>query len=354
MVVYLDCLQRVWRNVIALLDVTKRFVRRVSAGRRRYRGACLAVSTVVFASATFAQQTPSPGAGQAFPVKPVRIVVSAAAGTGLDATTRLIAPKLSDYWKQSVVIDNRQGILANSTVAKSNPDGYTLLFVSGSIAVRHVMIANLPYDTLKDFAGVTVLYTPNSVVVVGPGMGVKTVKDLVAYAQARPGKIFFASPVAGGMDHMNSERFRIAAGVKAQHVSYKGSGEALIEVAAGRAHFTVVSVLVAQSLIKDGKVVPLMQRHAVLPGVPLIADVLPEWTLVGASSVYAPAGTPLPLRQQIGRDIARVLQLPELKERLDSVGIHVATTTPEEHDRRLRSDIAAFAKVMKEIGLKAN
>ncbi len=354
MVVYLDCLQRGWRNVIALLDMPKRFVRRVSAGWQRYRGACLAVSTVVFASATFAQQPPSPGAGQAFPVKPVRIVVSAAAGTGLDATTRLIAPKLSDYWKQSVVIDNRQGILANSTVAKSNPDGYTLLFVSGSIAVRHVMFANLPYDTLKDFAGVTELYTPNSVVVVGPGMGVKTVKDLVAYAQARPGKIFFASPVAGGMDHMNSERFRIAAGVKAQHVSYKGSGEALIEVAAGRAHFTVVSVLVAQSLIKDGKVVPLMQRHAVLPGVPLIADVLPEWTLVGASSVYAPAGTPLPLRQQIGRDIARVLQLPELKERLDSVGIHVATTTPEEHDRRLRSDIAAFAKVMKEIGLKAN
>ena len=144
MVVYLDCLQRGWRNVIALLDVPKRFVRRVSAGWRRYRGACLAclaVSTAVFAPTTFAQQTPATGSGQAFPVKPVRIVVSGAAGTGLDATTRLIAPKLSDYWKQSVVIDNRQGILANSTVAKSNPDGYTLLFVSGSIAVRHVMFS---------------------------------------------------------------------------------------------------------------------------------------------------------------------------------------------------------------------
>jgi tripartite-type tricarboxylate transporter receptor subunit TctC len=326
----------------------------VSICLRRVVALCIAAAAACFAPAAAAQQTPSTGSGQAFPAKPVRLVISAAAGTGLDATARLIAPKLSDYWKQPIVIDNRQGIIANSTVAKATPDGYTLLVVSGSIAVRHVMFPNLPYDTLKDFAGVTELYTANSVVVVGASMGVKTVKDMVAYAQARPGKIFFATPVAGGMDHMNSERFRIAAGIKAQHVSYKGSGEALIEVAAGRAHFTVVSVLVAQSLIKEGKVVPLMQRYPILPGVPLIKDVLPEWTLVGASSVYAPAGTPLPLRRQIGRDIARVLQLPDLKERLDAVGIHVATTTPEEHERRLRADIATFAKVMKEIGLKPN
>ena len=340
-------LQHILGDVFALLDAPKSLP--TVAGRRHYRCAylvCLAVLAALFAPIAPAQQT--------FPVKPVRIVISAAAGTGLDATTRLIAPKLSDYWKQPVVIDNRQGLIANSAVAKATPDGYTLLFVSGSIAVRHVMFANLPYDTLKDFAGVTELYSANSVVVVGPGMGVKTVKELVAYSQARPGKIFFASPVAGGMDHMNSERFRLAAGIKAQHVSYKGSGEAMIEVAAGRAHFTVVSVLVAQSLITDGKVVPLMQRFPVLPGVPLIADVLPEWTLIGASAVYAPARTPLPLRQQIGKDIARVLQLPDLKERLDSVGIHVATTTPEEHERKLRADISAFAKVMKEIGLKPN
>jgi len=334
------CLQRGWWYVFALPYAPKWFV------RARACALCVIACAATHASNAPAQQT--------FPVKPVRAMISAAAGTGLDATVRVIAPKLGDYWKQSLVIDNRQGILANSTVAKATPDGYTLLFVSGSIAVRHVMFNNLPYDTLKDFAGVTELYTPNSVVVVGPGMGVKTVKELVAYSQARPGKIFFASPVAGGMDHMNSERFRISAGIKAQHVSYKGSGEALIEVAAGRAHFTVVSVLVAQSLIKDGKVVPVVQRHPVLPGVPLIADVVPEWTLVGASAVYAPAGTPLALRQQISKDIARVLHSPELKERLESVGIHVSTTTPEEHDRKLRADIVAFAKVMKEIGLKPN
>ena len=113
-------------------------------------------------------------------------------------------------------------------------------------------------------------------------------------------------------------------------------------------------MMVAMSLVRDGKVVPLAQRHPVLPGVPLIADVLPEWTLVGASSVLAPAGTPLALRRQIGKDFAQVLHLPDIKERLEAVAFHVATTTPEEHESKLRADIAAFAKVMKEIGLKPN
>lgn len=298
--------------------------------------------------------TPIALAQQTFPAKPVRLIVSAAAGSGLDSTTRLIGPKLSEHWRQPVVIDNRPGIIANSTVAKATPDGHTLLFVSGSIAVRAVMFANLPYDTLKDFAGVTELGSGNSVLLTNPALGVKSVNDLVAYAQARPGKIFFASPVAGGMDHMNAERFRIAAGIKARHVSYKGSGESAIEVAAGRAHFTVVSIMVAQSLVKDGKVVALLQRFPVLAGVPLIADVVPEWTLIGATSVLAPAGTPMAIRQQIGKDIARALHLPDIKERLESVAFHVATTTPEEHERKLRADISAFAKVMKEIGLKPN
>ena len=341
------------RYLLVALDTAKWFA--ISDSKRVLTCAvCVFVCAALPVPKALAQRTPSTSSGQAFPVKPVRLVVSAAAGTGLDATIRVIAPKLSEYWRQALVIDNRQGVIANSTVAKATPDGYTLLVTSGSIAVRHVMFANLPYDTLKDFAGITELYTSNSVVVVGPAMGVKTLNELVAYTQARPGKIFFASPVAGGMDHMNSERFRIAAGIKAQHVSFKGSGEAVIEVAAGRAHFTVISVIVAQSLIMDGKVVAVMQRHPVLPGVPLIGDVLPAWTLVGASAVFAPAATPLPLRQQISKDIARVLQLPELKGRLESVGIHIVTTTPEEHERRFRADIAAFAKVMKEIGLRSN
>jgi tripartite-type tricarboxylate transporter receptor subunit TctC len=341
------CRQRRLQRLSALPDALVRAV--CVTGRRQPKRIfvlCISVWAAWFAPIAPAQQT--------FPTKPVRLIVSAAAGSGLDGTTRLVGVKLSDYWRQPVVIDNRPGIIANSTVAKATPDGHTLLVVSASIAVRALMFTKLPYDTLKDFAGVTELGTANSVVLAAPAIGVKSVKDLIGYAQPRPGKVFFASPVAGGMDHMNAERFRIAAGIKAQHVSYKGSGESAIEVAAGRAHFTVVSMMVALPLIKDGKVVPLLQRHPVLPNVPLIADVLPEWTLVGASSVMAPAGTPLALRQQIGKDITRVLNLPDIKERLEAVAFHVETTTPEEQERRLRTTVAAFAKVMKEIGLKPN
>lgn len=312
----------------------------------RWRTLWLTIAAAWFAAAATAQPT--------FPTKPVRLMVSAAAGSGLDSTTRLVGAKLGDLWRQPVVIDNRSGIIANSTVAKAAPDGHNLLFVSASIAVRAVMFSKLPYDTLKDLSGVTELGTGNSVLLAAPAIGVKTVKDLIDYAQTRPGKVFFASPVAGGMDHMNAERFRLAAGIKAQHVSYKGSGESALEVAAGRAHFTVVSMAVAMPLVKDSKVVPLLQRHPVLPGVPLISEVLPEWTLVGASSVMAPAGTPLALRRQIGKDIAHALNLPDIKQRLEAVAFHVETTTPEEQERRLRATIAAFAKVMKEIGLKPN
>jgi tripartite-type tricarboxylate transporter receptor subunit TctC len=166
--------------------------------------------------------------------------------------------------------------------------------------------------------------------------------------------MYFSAAVAGGMDHMNTERFRVAAGIKAQHVSYKGSTESAIEVAAGRAHFTVLSPLIAQSLVSDGKVVAILQRYPTLPGVPLVSEVLPEWTVVGASAAFAPAGTPLALRQQISKDIGRVMHSPDLKGRFDAAGIHVSTSTPEEHDKKFHADIAAFAKVMKEIGLKPN
>jgi len=193
---------------------------------------------------------------------------------------------------------------------------------------------------------------PN-VLVTAPGK-YKSVKEMVEAGRAKPGSLNYATAGPGSAAHLNAERLLMAAGIKAQHVSYKGSTESAIEVAAGRAHFTVLSPLIAQSLVADGKLVAIMQRFPALPGVPLIADVLPEWTVVGASAVFAPAATPLSLRQQIGKDIARVLHSPELKARFDAAGIHIATTTPEEHDKRLRADIAAFAKVMKEIGLKSN
>ena len=293
-------------------------------------------------------------AQQKFPAKPIRIVIPSTPGATPDILARLIGNKMSDNWGQPVVIDNRPAVIAASTVAKSAPDGYTLMLTGPNIAIRAALMPNLPYDTLKDFAGVTEIGFSNTVVVVGPGLGVKSVKELVAYTEARPGKIFFATAAAGGADHMTVERFKFAAGIKAQHVSFKGQAESLIETVAGRSHFTTAGLTAALSFIKDGKLVALVQLVPGLPGVPLAADVAPQWKQMGSQAILAPTGTPLAIRQQIGKEVARILSLPDIRERLNAVAFHIAPTTPEEHERKLRADIAAFTKVIKDIGLKPN
>ncbi len=294
-------------------------------------------------------------AQQKYPSKPIRIVVGVTPGGTADIIARLMGVKISDNWGQPVVIENRLPVVvANTTVVKANADGYTLLLASPAIAIRAALFTNLPYDTLRDFAGVTEVGFSNTVVVVPADLGARSIKDLIAYTNARPGKIFFATPAVGGADHMNIERFRLAAGIKAQHVAYRGPAESLIEVAAGRAHFTATGLTAAMPFIKDGKLVALVQRVAGLPGVPLAADVMPEWGRIGTQALLAPAGTPLAIRRQIATEVARVLNLPDIRERLSAASFQVATNTPEEHERNLRADIAAFAKIIKEIGLKPN
>ena len=293
-------------------------------------------------------------AQQKFPAKPIRILTGGVPGSTPDLLARLIGNKMSDNWGQPVVIDYRPGIISASMVAKSAADGYTLLQAAPSIAIRATLMPDLPYDTLRDFAGVTEIGYSNILVVAAPGLGVKSVKELVAYAEARPGKVFFATGPAGSGDHINVEAFKFAAGIKAQHVSFKGSAESLIEIVAGRSHFSVTGLTVAAPFIKDGKLVALAQLMPGLPGVPLAADVVPQWKQMGSQAILAPAGTPLAIRQQIGKEVARILSLPDIRERLNAVAFHIAPTTPEEHERKLRADIAAFAKIIKDIGLRPN
>lgn len=292
-------------------------------------------------------------AQQKFPAKPIRIVLASTPGGTPDILARLIAPKLSENWGQPVVIENRSpAAVAYGTVAKATPDGYTLLQVSPAMVIRTALIPNLPYDALKDFAGVTEIGYSNIVVVVAPGLGVQSVKELIIYTQARPGKIFFATSPAGSGDHMNVERFKSAAGIRAQHVSFKGQAESLIETAAGRSHFTVTGLTAALPFIKDGKLIALLQLVPGLPGVPLAADIMPGWTQLGSQAMLAPAGTPLAIRRQISKEVARILTLPDIRERLHAVAFQIAPTTPEETERKMRADIAAFSKVIKEIGLR--
>lgn len=303
----------------------------------------------------FADQTSAADAADRYPNKPIRIVVGSTPGATPDVLARMIGAKLGESWKQAVVIENRvPSVIGYNAVAKSTPDGYTLLLASPALAIRAVISTNVPYDTLNDFAGVTEIGFSNVVVVVGPGLGVKSVKELVEFANARPGKVFNATGVVGGADHLTAERFKHFAGIKAKHVSFKGSVEALIEASTGRTHFGSTGLAAAMPLIQDGKLIPLVQFVPMLPNVPVAADIVPGWKPMGAQSIVVRSGTPMAIRQKLSKEVARILAMPDVRERLSAVAFHITPSTPQEHDKKLRADIAAFAAIVKEIGLPLN
>jgi tripartite-type tricarboxylate transporter receptor subunit TctC len=270
----------------------------------------------------------------------------------------MIGPKMSESWAQPVVVENRVGAggtLGAALVAKATPDGHTLLLTSPALAVSAAVKPDLPYDTVKDFAGVSNIGFSTQVLVVAPALGVKSVKELIALARAQPGKILFGSAGAGSTTHMSGERFRFVAGIKATHVGFKGQPEFLIEIMAGRIHYGVGGLTVMLSLITDGRLLALAvaQRTPLLPEVPAYAEVLPGWGRDGSQMLLAPAGTPRPVLEKISREVARILDLPEVRVRLQAVSFHIAPSKPGETDKMLRADIATFSKVARQAGLIA-
>ncbi|MES2563017.1 MAG: tripartite tricarboxylate transporter substrate-binding protein [Pseudomonadota bacterium] len=294
---------------------------------------------------------------KAFPNKPVRLV-TVGPGSQNDIIARLIGPKLSETWGQPVVVENRTGAggaMAAAIVSKAPPDGYTLLILSGQFAIGAAVHPNLPYDALKDFAGVTQIGFSTAALVVAPSLGVKSVKDFIALAKSKPGPIIFSSSGSGSGTHMNAERFRLAAGIKTVHVAFKSSPEAVIEVVAGRVHYAMPALGPAMPFIKDGKLLALAvanaQRSPLLPDVPAMPEVLAGYTADGSYGLLAPAGTPRPVLNQISKDVRRVLELPDIKERLQTMGFVPVASTPEEFDRIVRADIQLFSKVAKLAGM---
>ena len=322
------------------------------------QGAQLRAFTVLF-GILIAVKCDGVSAQQKYPVKPVRLIVSTTPGSTPDILARLIGPKLSETWNQPVVVENRPGaggVIAATLVARAAPDGYTLTLLSPAFAIRAALIPNLPYDSLKDFATVGEIGFSNTVLVVPPTLGVKSVKEFIAYAHANPGKIFFGSAGVGTVAHMGGERFRFAAGIKAQHVGFKGQSEFQIEIVAGRIHYGHTGLTAALGLIRDAKLQALAaaQRTALLPDVPSYAESLPGWGRDGTQSLLAPAGTPPAIRRQISTEVGRILNLPEIRQRLDAVSFNVTHSTPEQHERNLRNDIAIFSKIVKDAGLRPN
>jgi tripartite-type tricarboxylate transporter receptor subunit TctC len=298
---------------------------------------------------------------QPFPSRPIRIVVPFTPGSATDTMARPIADRLSAELGQPVTVENRPGAggtIGIGALAKSAPDGYTLAVVSTGHVVNPVLYASLPYDTLKDFAGVAPLASLPSVLVVAPSLGARTVKELVAMAKAKPGSFNYATAGVGSAAHISAEKFRMAAGMDAVHVPMKGSPESLTETIAGRTHFTWTPLSTAVGQIKEGRLLALAvstpKRAPALPEVPTIAEAgFAKGEFNFWVGMLAPAQTPRDIVSRLNGEINKMLQTEEMKERLAKLGAEPMAMTPEQFDAFLREEFGVLGEVMRASGVKA-
>jgi tripartite-type tricarboxylate transporter receptor subunit TctC len=295
-----------------------------------------------------------------YPSRPIRMIIPFTAGSATDLLARRIAPKMSESWNQQVVVDNRGGAggtLAAGIVAKATPDGYTLLVHSIAFAMNAALYSKLSYDPLKDFAYVSQISISTSLLVVSPKLGVKSVKELIALAKQKPGQLSYASSGVGSGTHLNGEMFRFGAGIDVVHVPYKGVPEALLDVATGRVHYFLPPLVPALPFIRDGRVLPLAvttaRRSAVLPDVPAMAEAgLPGYEFQAWFGVFAPVGTPRPVVDKISREIARIVDLPDVIKQFTLQGEEAKPSTPEEFTSFVRAEIEKYRKVVKLAGIR--
>jgi tripartite-type tricarboxylate transporter receptor subunit TctC len=297
---------------------------------------------------------------QSYPTKPVKIVVPFTAGSATDILARTFGQKLSEIWGQPVIIENHPGAggtIGAAIVAKSVPDGYTLLVHSAAQAYNPSIYPNLSYDTAKDFVEIVPLAGQPNVLVVAPATGYKTVNDLVAAARRKPGELNFASAGTGSGTHINAEKFRLSAGIDVVHIPYKGTPEAITDTMTGRVTYFFSPISAALPNVREGKLVALgvstAKRSGALPNVPTIAESgLPGFDYNLWVGVFAPAGTPVDIVDRINRDVGRVLQTPEAKERLAALGAEAMPMSPAEFRKFVRDEIDDSAKVIKAAGIK--
>ena len=300
-------------------------------------------------------------AQDSFPSRPIRWIVPAPPGGGTDAVSRIMAPRLIDLWKQQIVIDNRggaQGSIATALAAKSAPDGYTILFgFSGPLAVNPHIFSEVGYDVARDFAGLTRLTQQPMVMTAHPSLPANSLKELATYAKQNPGKVTFAS--SASLQHLGGELFKIAAGVNMTHVPYKGAGPAVIDVLGGNVNTMISNPTSVVPHIRTGKLKALgiigATRIDALKDVPTAAESgYPEFAnVIEWYGMVAPAATPRPIVNKLNEGLVRVLNLPEVKQRIEALGMTPSPSTPEAFDKQIRADHALWGKVVKQAGVRA-
>ena len=297
---------------------------------------------------------------QAYPTKPVRLVVPFPPGGPTDILGRAIGAKLGELLGQPVIIDNRGGAgggIGADNIAKSAPDGYSLLLgTTGTHTINPNLYSKLSYDPVKDFAPISLVVRYLNILVVNPKVPAKNVAELIALARQKPGQVTFGSAGNGSSNHLTAEMLASMSGVKMQHIPYKGSGPALNDVIAGQIDFMFDQYSTVGPNIKAGKLraigIATRERHALLPDVPTIAETIPGFEVHPWYAMFAPAGTPRTIIDRLNADLVKVMTSPEIRERMATLGWDPVTNTPEQLAAQIKSELAVWADVVKKSGAR--
>jgi tripartite-type tricarboxylate transporter receptor subunit TctC len=312
-----------------------------------------AALVVVFAAAA--------ASAQSYPDRPIRYVVPQAAGGSSDTLARMIVTRVGESLGQQLVVDNRPGatgVIGAEVVARANPDGYTLLQAATSHATNPAMHGKLRYDSVRDFAPISLLSQQPNLWLVHPVLPVKSIKELIAYAKSRPGELNFASSGTGGSQHLAGELLKSMAGIDMVHIPYKGSPPALIDLLAGRVSVMTSTMPPALPHIKSAKVrvlaVTSSKRSAALPDVPTVAESgVPGYEAIAWQALLAPAGTPRPVIQRLNVEFVKVLRQQDIAAKLAEQGYDIVASTPEWLGEYVKSEIAKWTRVIKAAGIQA-
>ena len=297
---------------------------------------------------------------QSWPAKPVRVIVSLPAGSATDIIGRSLAERLSAQLGQPFVVENRigaSGSIAQGFVAKADPDGYTILVHSSSGTVVPFTVPDLQFDVLRDFSGITMLANIPNVLAVAPGRGFRTVKDLVAFGKANPGRLNYATIGTGSATHLNAERFRLGAGIQATQVPYKGTPEALTDLIAGRVDYCFCPVSNVGPMARDGKLLALAvgssKRASGMPDLPTTEEAgVPNSAYNFYVGLSVPSKTPRDIVKKLHAETVKALESPQMKDRYQKLGVDAQIFTPEEFDDYLRAEVKSNGELVKAAGIK--
>jgi tripartite-type tricarboxylate transporter receptor subunit TctC len=302
-----------------------------------------------------------PAIAQTYPSKPIKIVVPYPPGGFNDTLGRTLAAKFTEAWGQPAVVENKPGantMIGNDFVAKSAPDGYTLLIVAFPFAVAPSLLRNMPYDTVKDFAPVVLAAQSPNLLVVNPSLPVKSVGELIALAKAKPNSLSYASTGNGSSNHISMELFKSLAGVQMVHIPYKGSAPAVTDLLGGQVQLMFDNVPNVLPHVKAGKLVALGQtgtkRSPLISDIPTVAEAgVPGYEVTVWFGLVAPAGTPREVVQKLNAETLRILAMPDVRDRFLAQGVEPAGGTPEQFAEHIRAQMAKWSKVVADAGVKA-